>query len=541
MSDTDSTQLETDIRQWSNEMQNDRQSLLSVMQKVQERYGMLSEQAMRALSEAYHIQPAEVYSLATLFTCMRLQKPGKYHFKVCDGLACAEKEPFASQVKEKLGIDAGQVSEDGMFSLEFAHCMGMCDLGSVLSINGQVFTQMTAEKLDALLSRCKAGEAFPASDFNSAPPAFWEGKRSESLFSQVAAGSALTCLTHTPSASLIDEMEEKAILSPQTKKRFVESRGDCVLVCNTDSQIPGSFMDRLLIADHSALFVESLLACAYLAHAKQAIIYLRPEYQSLTPLLQSAIGRIKDPSHQKRVSFSENGYSCEIEVRPSPGFVAGGLTHIAEVAVNSNRFAGLKPELPFSPAIMMDVQSILRVGLYLAAKEKGSDCAEIFPTCCVAISGACQRPGIYEVHNQTKLSDLLSEAGCREPAGVWLNGLLGSFHSPDDFDKTLSELSPGGFAQALVFDQQTDFRDLAEKLLRTFSQDSCGQCVPCRDGLNRMTKLFQPPKNEIRLRELELTSIANCVQSASKCEYGRNSARCFLSLAAAFPESIFAG
>ena len=71
---TELTQLETDIRKWTQETNQARRDLLVTMQKIQDRYGEVSEQAIRILAEAYHIQPAEILGLASLFPEVRLQK-----------------------------------------------------------------------------------------------------------------------------------------------------------------------------------------------------------------------------------------------------------------------------------------------------------------------------------------------------------------------------------------------------------------------------------------------------------------------------------
>jgi [NiFe] hydrogenase diaphorase moiety large subunit len=537
MSGKDSTKVKADIRQWSKETGNDRQNLLIVMQKAQERYGMLSEETMCALSETYELQPAEVFSLVSLFTGLQSKKNGKYHFKACDCLACKENNSFYLRLKERLGIDAGKVSEDGLFSLERVQCMGMCDLAPVASVNGQIFPSMTGEKLEALISHCLAGKVFPLSDSELVPMDLWKKQEGQAIKLEIKPSAVFSCLKKAPALSHIERLKEEKALDAIAAEQFVDSNRESVLVCNTDRPVPGSFADRIFLGEQSEFLVESLLACAYLAQVRKAILYLRPEYRYLVPVLRTAIEKVQDLARNTLHPYGEATAPCEMEVRISPGFVGGGLRHIVEVAVNSDRFAGQNPDRPFTPVILLDTQSVLGVGLSLVRQNKGTNEAKKVHSY-VAVAGACKRPGMYSVNNETKLSDLLQEAGCEDCAGVWLNGLEGNFHAPRDFDKLLCEFSFGSFTQVFAFGQEIDFHALAGKLLCSFSKDSCGQCVPCRDGLHRMSEIFQHAKKGSRLKELELISIAQCVQSASKCEYGRNTARCYMSLVAAFPEAL---
>lgn len=537
---TELTQLETDIRKWTQETDQARRDLLVTMQKIQDRYGEISEQAIRILAEAYHIQPAEILGLASLFPELRLQKSKKYHFKVCDGLACAcaDQQHFYQDLSKKAEFDPKQASDESLFGLDYRGCMGMCDQRQVISVNDQLFTAMSGEKLETLLENCRSDKALPASDYRLDSPVFRQHGQGKTPLDQMEPGAVFSGLAKAPVSALIDQLVRDQVIPSELIRQFQGSNEEPVFVCNTDTAIAGSFAGRVLIADHCEFFLECLLACAYLARAKKAILYLTPEYLSLKPILVHLLKKIISPGLKQRFALAEEDYICEVDIRLSPGFVGGGFNHIVEIAVNSDRFAGKRPEIPFSPSVTLDAQSVFQIGLHLAAQGQDAPEVALAPVSIIALSGACEQPGIYLTDRQTIISDFLDKAGCDHPAGIWVDGLMGGFHSAQEFGKTFSELGIRSVCQIVVLGGKADLHSAAGRLLKTLSENSCGQCAPCREGLSRMFEIYRQPKNGLHSKTVELVSIAECVNSASKCDYGRKSAECVLSWLAAFPESI---
>ena len=130
-------------------------NLIAILQKVQEVYKYLPEDAMIYIGTKIEgLSPATVYGVATFYAQFSLEPKGKYEIKVCDGTACHVRGsmPVLNAIKAKLSLTDGQMTtNDGMFSLETVSCLGACGLAPVVVINGKVYPQMTSDAIRIVL------------------------------------------------------------------------------------------------------------------------------------------------------------------------------------------------------------------------------------------------------------------------------------------------------------------------------------------------------------------------------------------------------
>jgi [NiFe] hydrogenase diaphorase moiety large subunit len=536
MLNVDPTQIEQNIHAWADEAGHDRGRLLVVMQKIQASYQSISEEAMRILAQEFQIQPAEVYSLATFFPAFSTQPGARYTFKMCAGSVCdlKQKEELLSSVQEKLGLKFGETSPDGLFRLEQSQCMGMCDQGPVLSVNGHVFTRMTAEKADAIVALCKQNQGIPTE------PALWDGRNEMVSYEPIPLGSVVAGFARIAPDDLLDELISDRVISEDPRSLRSAFSGEptsrTVLVCNTDLPRPGSYSERILLADHYDLFLEGMLACACLYGAREGIVYLRPEYEALRPVLVNYLEKLKGSSSGLAIPFRGGEFLCSVDVRTSPGFVAGGMGKALEIAVNGSRIPANDSSAGFDSVIALDVSTILEVGHRLAQKNRRPGPSQTEPTRIFSISGDCARPGVYELPRNTSLNDLLEVCGSQNPKAVQVGGTSGRFYLPAQFDRPLPAGDDGGEASLIVYGPDTDFRDVAIQLLEYNISQSCGYCAPCREGTVKLLKKYQTRKSGHGYSLLELNSIADCVRLSSKCEFGQNAVTGFQSLLQCFPE-----
>jgi NADH-quinone oxidoreductase subunit E len=133
----------------------DRQSLIPILQDIQERFGYLSEQAVDRLGEMIDVSANEIYGVATFYTQFRFNPPGEHNVRVCQGTACHVRggHQILREFQHRLGIHAGQTTADGKFDLERVACVGCCALAPVVTVDGKVHAQVTAKKIPALLSQ----------------------------------------------------------------------------------------------------------------------------------------------------------------------------------------------------------------------------------------------------------------------------------------------------------------------------------------------------------------------------------------------------
>ncbi|MHB9028584.1 MAG: NADH-quinone oxidoreductase subunit NuoE [Candidatus Latescibacterota bacterium] len=135
--------------------------LISVLHKVQEHYGYLARKQMDAVAQLMHVPASVVSGVATFYHFFRLQPPGKYSIHVCLGTACYVKgaDRIVDRLKQELGIDIGETTKDGLFSLDASRCFGTCGLAPVIMIGGDTYGQVTPDKIPALLEKYAQAEA----------------------------------------------------------------------------------------------------------------------------------------------------------------------------------------------------------------------------------------------------------------------------------------------------------------------------------------------------------------------------------------------
>ncbi len=130
-------------------------NLIAILQKVQEVYRYLPEDAMIYIGTKIEgLSPATVFGVATFYAQFSLEPKGKFEIKVCDGTACHVRGsmPVLNAIKNKLELkDGSMTTEDGLFSLETVSCLGACGLAPVVVINDKVYPQMTSDAISIVL------------------------------------------------------------------------------------------------------------------------------------------------------------------------------------------------------------------------------------------------------------------------------------------------------------------------------------------------------------------------------------------------------
>lgn len=133
----------------------DKDNLIQILNEVQEYYGYVPEKSQLEISEYLDIPMAEIYGVITFYSRFTLKPKGKYHIAVCLGTACFVKgsEKIIDRVKERLGIEVGETTKDGKFSLEATRCVGACGLAPVFTVNDEVYGKATVKMIDEILDK----------------------------------------------------------------------------------------------------------------------------------------------------------------------------------------------------------------------------------------------------------------------------------------------------------------------------------------------------------------------------------------------------
>ncbi len=137
------------------ECKGDNSQLMHVMQEAQGIYGYLPREVQVMIAEGMDVPLEKVYGIATFYAQFSLSPKGEYDISVCLGTACYVKgaQQITDKIAEILGIEPGECTADGKFSLEECRCIGACGLAPVFTINGEVYGKITADDVPGILAK----------------------------------------------------------------------------------------------------------------------------------------------------------------------------------------------------------------------------------------------------------------------------------------------------------------------------------------------------------------------------------------------------
>ncbi len=136
-------------------------SLITILQRAQEIYGYLSQEAITYISEETGIPTAKIYGVATFYAQFKLTPVGRYLVMLCKGTACHVNgaDDIDLAVREYLGIEDGETTEDGVFTLNNVACLGCCSLAPVMMVKSaegeETFGNLTSEKVVDILKKLR--------------------------------------------------------------------------------------------------------------------------------------------------------------------------------------------------------------------------------------------------------------------------------------------------------------------------------------------------------------------------------------------------
>lgn len=140
------------------EFSGESHTLISILQKAQEIYGYLPTDVIYEIAEKTSLSPAKVMGVATFYTQFRLQPIGKNLIMLCKGTACHVNgaDSIERALTEELGIQDGETTKDGLFSLKTVACLGCCSLSPVMMINEDTYGSLTPEKAKEIVRNIKS-------------------------------------------------------------------------------------------------------------------------------------------------------------------------------------------------------------------------------------------------------------------------------------------------------------------------------------------------------------------------------------------------
>jgi NADH-quinone oxidoreductase subunit F len=324
------------------------------------------------------------------------------------------------------------------------------------------------------------------------------------------------------------------------------------LICNADEGDPGAFMDRAVCESDPHRLLEGMVIAAYAIGASKAYIYIRAEYPLAIRNLTAAIGQAK-----RYGLLGENilgsGFGLEIVIKMGAGaFVCGEETALMHSIEGKRGMPRPRPPYPAEsglfgkPTVINNVETLANVPAIMAAGPdafaalgtEGSKGTKVF-----ALSGMVRRTGLVEIPMGTTLRQIVFEIGGGIPNGkkckaVQIGGPSGGcipeahLDLPCDYEALKNFGAIVGSGGLVVMDENTCMVDVAKFFMEFIQNESCGKCIPCREGTRRMLEILQaitrPRRKEDELDALVrfqgvmyLKELGEVIRKTSLCGLGQ--------------------
>jgi len=283
------------------------------------------------------------------------------------------------------------------------------------------------------------------------------------------------------------------------------------LVCNADESEPGTFKDRELMQKTPHMLIEGLIIASYAAGTACSFIYIRGEYVQQADILDAALAEARDAGYVgERILGSEHSLSLVVH-RGAGAYICGEETGLLDSLEGKRGNPRLKPPFPANqglyqgPTLINNVETLATVPAII--RMSGAEYAKLGTetstgTKLVSISGHVQRPGNYEIELGIPSREIIYDLAGGPPDGrtvkCWFPGgssapvlTAEDLDVPYDFDSLAKAGSMLGSGAIIVVDDSTPILDVAMKVAKFYSHESCGKCTPCREGTNWTVRMLE--------------------------------------------------
>ena len=477
---------------------------------IQEKFGYIPETELYALSQKLNIPVYELHGVATFYPGYRMTPPPRVDIHVCGDFPCRLRG--SQQLKSRIeGITAGV---DGVH-VGHVSCLGHCDGAPAITLNHHTHARKPVDDLLNMIKAAATGQLPKHQHFEGLKGPFVSdpyptaAERYGAVRDLIKTGDSAGVIAKLKAAGL--RGMGGAGFPTGTKWEAVKGApGDeKYIVCNADECEVGTFKDREIMKNVPWLLVEGMILAALVTGAKRGFIYIRHEYHEQIDACREEIKRAEALGLcGDNILGSGKKYKLEVFVSPG-GYIQGEESALLEAIEGKRGQPRIKPPFPVfvglwgKPTIINNVETLAYVPPILV---KGADWwkAQGKNNCTglkwIGVSGHVNKPGVFEVPMGTTYREAFAMAG----------GIEGN--------KTLRAFAPsgpsGGFLPANMIDLSMDFKimadagsmlgsgaivaitegtcllDLALNATRFFRNESCGKCVPCRVGSQKMVDII---------------------------------------------------
>jgi NADH-quinone oxidoreductase subunit F len=532
-----SPQLATRFETLQNRYPFKRSALIPMMMYAQDEYGYVSDEMIAEIARRLELHTVQVEETLAYYSMLHRKPMGKHHVQICTNVACMLRggAELLEAAKKRLEIGHKEVTADGVFSLEEVECIGACTGAPALQVNYDFFENVTPLKFDRLIEDLDAGRktspepvtagALHPRDKAETPVISRRFGIKDShkidVYLQYDGYKALEkALREMTPASIIDEVKKSNLrgrggagFPTGMKWSFVpkDSPKPKYVICNADESEPGTCKDRPLMEMDPHQMIEGIAIAGRAIGAKMGFIYIRGEYRYVLDIVQTALDEAYARNYLGK-NILGSDFDFDLIVHTGAGaYECGEESALMESLEGKRGYPRIKPPFPAvvglygCPTIINNVETLSTVPAILL--EGGETYANRGTpknggTRMLCVAGHVNKPGIYEVPLGMNMKQFIYETAGGIPGGKKLKAVIPGGSScplmkadeidiPMDYDSVAKAGSMLGSGGMVVMDEDTCMVDMARRIMHFYAHESCGWCIPCREGTSWLRKMLE--------------------------------------------------
>jgi NADH-quinone oxidoreductase subunit F len=514
-----------------------RSALIPMMMYAQDEYGYISDEMIAEIAQRLDLNNVQVEETLAYYSMLRRKPMGKHHVQVCTNVACMLKGGYEllERAKKRLEIGHKETTADGIFSLEEVECIGACTGAPAMQVNYDFYENLTPVKFDRIIQDLDGGKR-PAPEpvisgaLHERHPLEtpllskrWGTRDSHRIDVYLNLGGyrALEkALKQMTPESIIEEVKKSNLrgrggagFPAGMKWSFVpkDSPKARYVICNADESEPGTCKDRPLMEMDPHQLIEGIVIAGRAINAHQGFIYIRGEYRYVLDIVDAAIAEAYTNGYLGK-DILGTGFDFDLLIHTGAGaYECGEESALMESLEGKRGYPRIKPPFPAvvglygCPTVINNVETLSAVPSIIleggeAYANRGTP--RNGGTRLLCIAGHINKPGIYEIPLGMNMKKFIYEVAGGISGGKKLKAVIPGGSScplltaeeidlPMDYDSVAKAGSMLGSGGMVVMDEDTCMVDMARRIMHFYAHESCGWCIPCREGTSWLKKTLE--------------------------------------------------
>ena len=514
-----------------------RSALIPMLMYAQDEFGYISDEMIAEVARRLDLNNVQVEETLAYYSMLRRKTMGKHHVQICTNVACMLKGGYEllERAKKRLEIGHKETTQDGVFSLEEVECIGACTGAPAMQVNYDFYENVTPQKFDRIIEELDAGRRPAPEPVTSGAlhdrnvletPLIsrrWGMKDSHKLDVYLMQGG------YKALEKALNEMTPESIIE-EVKKSNLRGRGGAgfpagmkwsfvpkdspkarYVICNADESEPGTCKDRPLMEMDPHQLIEGIVIAGRAINSHQGFIYIRGEYRYVLDIVDAAIAEAYNAGYLGK-NILATGFDFDLLIHTGAGaYECGEESALMESLEGKRGYPRIKPPFPAvvglygCPTIINNVETLSAVPSII--REGGEAYANRGTprnggTRLLCVSGHVRKPGIYEIPLGMNMKKFIYEVAGGIAEGKKLKAVIPGGSScpfltadeidiPMDYDALAKAGSMLGSGGMVVIDGDTCMVDMARRIMHFYAHESCGWCIPCREGTIWLRKTLE--------------------------------------------------